>query len=603
MNSGYTKSPRPQYETSSTSRLSPEMRLSARRSVEAFNRFRRVKSSLVHWCVVLTVLLFEIFTFGSFFGRFLVGELVPYSIIVFFEYTLLFYVIIVTIWVLYQATFGMILPSPQRNADVPTKVSRLAETSPRADTSWVDGHHFGIIAEESSQYFRSSYASPNRSAMNDSVHQMNMSTGGIDDAALPANVVKPRNSPYSKTMDSIHTREQLDYILSKDSSLHMDTASPRDMSFAYFNVLDIGAPVERKGYQLSEQLKTSDSKENIVVKMGPASRIMLSPASTEGDGQDEMTRLRHALQHAKHSPRKKRSDSIERRRRSRSTSTSERPVISPVAGTVSSSSTIDVESYSLRGVDLVRGEQRLRAWLVNTILEPLAIRIKQTNSKLDKEHANPPIKIGASSVEVLQTAMVSRPELLDTMLPYILPFLHVHVNQSYLVNRISELSADKFMMEYNWSSGGSQPVQEKVLSGRIARRPWDEHLPTDAVLVFSLFSAYMDSQLTSNPLVGSCRLAQPFSALYTLKAPERPNPVHLAPNSFYIHMSRTSPPHFDFVVNDEDGSPSRLPIPRGPKNLFSAILLLIDQAKVSNGGKLDRMSIGPTGLNIACVLE
>lgn len=43
---------------------------------------------------------------------------------------------------------------------------------------------------------------------------------------------------------------------------------------------------------------------SVVVKIGPGSRIMLSPASSEGDGQDEMTRLRHALQHARHSPRK-----------------------------------------------------------------------------------------------------------------------------------------------------------------------------------------------------------------------------------------------------------------------------------------------------------
>ncbi|VDO69946.1 unnamed protein product [Heligmosomoides polygyrus] len=192
---------------------------------------------------------------------------------------------------------------------------------------------------------------------------------------------------------------------------------------------------------------------------------MLSPASSEGDGQDEMTRLRHALQHVRHSPR--------------------------------------------------------------------------------KEHASPPIRIGVSSAEALQAAMVSRLELIDTMLPYILPFLRVYTNQSYLVSRISELVAEKFMMDYSWNSGGREPVQEKgesvwaadlVSFGRAARRPWGDHLSTDALLVFSLFSAYMDSQLTSNPLVVSCRLAQPFSAVYTLKTPQRPSPVHLAAESFYLRM-------------------------------------------------------------------
>ncbi|VDO82047.1 unnamed protein product [Haemonchus placei] len=330
--------------------------------------------------------------------------------------------------------------------------------------------------------------------------------------------------------------------------------------------------------------------------MGPGSRIMLSPASSEGDGQDEMTRLRHALQHARHSPRKvllreilrlpstgsilRRSESMERRRRSLSLSSPERPITASGSGTIPVTAEIDAKRF------------RLRAWLVNTILEPLNQRIKETNAKLEKEHASPPIKIGFSSVDALQAAMVNRPELLDTMLPYILPFLHVHSNQSYLVSRISELAADKFMMDYCWNGGGKEPVQEKT------RRPWGEHLPTDAVLVFSLFSAYMDSQLTSNPLGNSL---DQLLIMILLRAPQRPNAVHLAAESFYLHMSNSSPPHFDFVFNDTDGSPSRAAIPRGARNLFSAILSFINH--VNNGGRLDRMSIGPTGLNIACVLE
>ncbi|VDN33606.1 unnamed protein product [Cylicostephanus goldi] len=100
------------------------------------------------------------------------------------------------------------------------------------------------------------------------------------------------------------------------------------------------------------------------------------------------------------------------------------------------------------------------------------------------------------------------------------------------------------------------------------------------MLVFSLFSAYMDSQLTSTPLVGSCRLAQPFSAVYTLKTPQRPTAVHLAAESFYLHMSNISPPHFDFVFNDADGSPTRAVIPRGARNLFAALLSFINHVKV-----------------------
>ncbi|ETN72172.1 hypothetical protein NECAME_13950, partial [Necator americanus] len=448
--------------------------------------------------------------------------------------------------------------------------------------------------------------------LNESSHLLNLSSGSFGDVSIhgySSNIVVPRNSPYNKSLDSIHTREQLEHLLSKDASTFLDSSSTRSGSFTYFNVLDIGAPEDRRVYQVSEQLKAADLKENIVVKMGPGSRVILSPASSEGDGQDEMTRLRYTLQHARHSPRKgsgillRRSESIERRRRSMSMSSPERQMASAGSGSLPVTTEIDAKSSSLREADLVRGEQRLRAWIVNTILDPLDKRIKETNTKLEKEHSSPPLKIGVSSVDILQSAMTSRPELLDTMLPYILPFLSVHSNQAYLVGRISELAADKFMMDYSWNTGGREPIQEKVSLGRAVRRPWNDQLPTDAMLVFSLFSAYMDGQLTSNPLVGSCRLAQPFSALYTLKTPQRPTAVHLAAESFYLHMSNISPPHFDFVFNDADGSPSRAAIPRGARNLFSAILSFVNHAKVNNGGRLDRMSIGPTGLNIACILE
>ncbi|KAK5984485.1 Transmembrane protein [Trichostrongylus colubriformis] len=622
MRNGCLRTPSPYFENSwsESPRFSPD----SKRISSTLTRSHRIKETLLPWGVVAVVLTIEIFTFGSSVGQFLVGEWLPSAIVVIVEYILLIYAVIVALWISYDllsvssgkglmhASFGMILPSPVSHSKA-SKPHNLLDTSNRADSSWVDEHHFGKIAEESPSQSHLAYASPNRSfnTFNDSSQQMDVSTGSFMDSlgGFSGNVVRSRHSPYSKTIHSIHTREQLDYLLSKDNSIYTDASTSRNSSFQYFNVLDIGAPEDRRGYQVSEQLEPSDSKENIVVKMGPGSRIILSPASSEGDGQDEMTRLRHALQHARHSPRKagsilRRSESTERRRRSSmSVSSPERPVLASGSGSMSVNAEIDAKRSSLREVDLARGEQRLRAWLVNTILEPLHQRIKETNLKLEKEHASPPIKIGVSSVEALQAAMVNRPELLDTMLPYILPFLQVHSNQSYLVSRISELAADKFMMEYCWNSGGREPVQEKLSSGRVARRPWGEHLPTDAELVFLLFSAYMDSQLTSNPLVGSCRLAQPFSALYTLKAPQRPNAVHLAAESFYIHMSSASPPNFDFVFNDADGSPSRAVIPRGTKNFFYAVLSFINHAKVNNNGRLDRLSIGPTGLNIACVLE
>ncbi|KIH61784.1 hypothetical protein ANCDUO_07938 [Ancylostoma duodenale] len=364
------------------------------------------------------------------------------------------------------ASFGMILPSPSHPTARKLNTSTLLDTSSRADTSWVEDHHFGTQSESHQAHSRQGYTTPpSRTsethrpgfpsswpyyldlvqahareqikrkyysyysvvridvldvllfrALNDSSHLLNMSSGSFAEASIhgySSNIVVPRSSPYNKSIDSIHTREQLEHLLSKEwvllslheiTSSHLDSSSTRNGSFTYFNVLDIGAPEERRGYQVSEQLKAADSKENIVVKMGPGSR---------GSG----ILLR-------------RSESIERRRRSMSMSSPERTLLSSVPGSLPVPSEIDAKSSSLREADLIRGEQRLRAWLVNTILEPLDKRIKETNTKLEKEHSSPPLKIGVSSVEALQSSMASRPELLDTMLPYILPFLSVHSNQA-----------------------------------------------------------------------------------------------------------------------------------------------------------------------------
>ncbi|KAK6013842.1 hypothetical protein OSTOST_20816 [Ostertagia ostertagi] len=326
------------------------------------SRSNRVKATLLPWCVALAVLLIEIFTIGSSIGQFLVGEWLPCAVVVTCEYILLLYIVTVAVWIIYDmfsvssekgfmhASFGMILPSPYPHSKV-SKPHYPLDTSNRADSSWIDDHHFGKVAEESPSLSRPAYSSPNHSMYNSSPQQMDLSGRSFMDSSMvgfSGNIVRSRHSPHSKTIDSIHTREQLDYLLSKDSSLNMDTSTSRNSSFQYFNVLDIGAPDERRNYQVSEQLEPSDSKENIVVKMGPGSRIMLSPASSEGDGQDEMTRLRHALQHARHSPRKagsilRRSESIERRWRSISVSSPERPSLSSGSGTIPINPEIDAK--------------------------------------------------------------------------------------------------------------------------------------------------------------------------------------------------------------------------------------------------------------------
>ena len=80
------------------------------------------------------------------------------------------------------------------------------------------------------------------------------------------------------------------------------------------------------------------------------------------------------------------------------------------------------------------------------------------------------LKIGHSTVQSLQAALSTKPDLFSTQLAYIIPYLKVHEKQAYIVKRARELSTDMCMLEYNWQSGGGEPLEKqtngKLLKGR-----------------------------------------------------------------------------------------------------------------------------------------
>lgn len=84
---------------------------------------------------------------------------------------------------------------------------------------------------------------------------------------------------------------------------------------------------------------------------------------------------------------------------------------------------------SLDEIDLTKAEHKLRAWIVRSILIPLRDQIKKVNIELEKEHANPPLRIGVSSVEAFKTALSTRDSLRTSFLPFVIPYLQTHSNQ------------------------------------------------------------------------------------------------------------------------------------------------------------------------------
>uniref|UniRef100_A0A1I7XTE8 Transmembrane protein 209 n=1 Tax=Heterorhabditis bacteriophora TaxID=37862 RepID=A0A1I7XTE8_HETBA len=490
------------------SRLSPTAQQGFKRRNMELERSQKMRSLLLPWILVLVAVCCEIFMFGSWFGSLLLGSFFPIIIISWCEYALLGYVITMITWLLYY----VVNPHSIGSVQMPINCE-----------CYIVHFHENLV----------------NVSMNDSSFRLH--TSGMSDVStdLPLSAcISSRTSPYNKQIDSIHTREQLDRLLRKDfDSTHVDLSSSslRSSMYSHFNVLDIGCTSERRGYQLSEEIK-------------------------QGDGKDSGSLCFFLRINCK--------------------------MLDQIFVVVL---LLNCYSSRLEEADLQRGEHRLRAWIVNTIIGPLNMKIKEVNAILEKEHISPPLHIDSSSVDTLLAAINDRPTLLDTALPYILPYLSCHANQAYLVARISELAADPFMKDYRWNGGGSEWIDEKISTGRIARRPWGEHLPADSTIVFSLFCTYMDGQLTATPLVGPGKIEQPFSSVFTLKTPQKPSSRHLAAGSFYIHMvnsfslalhvNSVCPPHWEFVSTDSDGSPARAPIARGPSNLFRAILQLIHHAK------------------------
>uniref|UniRef100_A0A1I7VKJ6 Pecanex-like protein n=1 Tax=Loa loa TaxID=7209 RepID=A0A1I7VKJ6_LOALO len=274
---------------------------------------------------------------------------------------------------------------------------------------------------------------------------------------------------------------------------------------------------------------------------------------------------------------------------------------SPTGKQIPITSSEILNQYKMDAEDFAVAERNLRSWICQTILRPLIVKVDEINAIFMKSHTYLHLKIGHSSVEALQTAASSKSDLLKSALPYILPYLKTHEKQSYLIKRCRELCVDVCMREYNWQSGGYEPVERRE-EGEQAYSPtehaWGPHLPTDAQLIWSWFAVYMDARMGTNPLVNDIEM--PFSSVFYLKKPAKPSPLQCMKKSFYIYQSSTHPPHFELVL---DGGRERFEVDRGTKNLWRTILLFIQHIRLFNEGQLGNIKIDENGINLACVLE
>ncbi|GMS87480.1 hypothetical protein PENTCL1PPCAC_9655, partial [Pristionchus entomophagus] len=521
-----------------------------------------------------------------------------------------------------------------------------ASSPARPDLSWIDDHEFGggkgvgggganrstislASARSQSTSFTSGPSSPSSTGV-----------GLIADLASSAPFqARVAALPSTKMLTSIHTQEQVDVLLAQSRSDAAAAAATgaagekMNQSTSFYQAMLQLDGLELHPYQMSKDAAENKNDPYDVV-YDDKGGVHLSPraSGTSPSGSDDTSRFRVELaaQRAAAVAAATAAGSaspIDGRRRRLSHHSSSSPSRGTSVEGTSSGGTGGGERGVGGGVgrkkrgdshsalsesELARAEQRLRMWMVNTIVRPLNDGIKAMNKRFETDLALLHLRIGTSTVEQITAAMTAHPELVQTTLPYILPYLRLHTNQAYLVSRLASLSLGSCMADFSWASGGPQPVGTETTNGaaekaslfssppttRLAARPWNDSLPTDTQLILSLFGAYMDARVTSCAIVQGHNVDQPFSSRYTLVSPGKPTALHQSAGAFYVHLASLNPPSLEFVSVAVDGQATIT-----TRSLFRALILFLAHAAYENDGKIDRLTLASPALNLDMVLN
>ncbi|XP_044313725.1 uncharacterized protein LOC108037914 [Drosophila rhopaloa] len=245
---------------------------------------------------------------------------------------------------------------------------------------------------------------------------------------------------------------------------------------------------------------------------------------------------------------------------------------------------------SISPMKLLQYVANLRFWISTTILQRLVNEIDYVDKMFHKYKFN--FKIGAISLERLRLIAVDR-KLVRTcfpMMPMLLAFLDTFGNQEYLVQRIKELSKGTYIEDYRWNSGGTIYGQE-----------WQEHLPTDAAILFHLFCVYLDSQLMPLPQGADRR---PFYSRYVIIRDGRSiqdieSCVKNKANCAILATDNQQPnPKFNFISELELHD-----CVYDTNNLFYVIIQFLTYMQKEQGAVLEFVSLGKSGINILPVIQ
>ncbi|KAG1648856.1 Transmembrane protein 209 [Nymphon striatum] len=229
--------------------------------------------------------------------------------------------------------------------------------------------------------------------------------------------------------------------------------------------------------------------------------------------------------------------------------------------------------------------ERLRKWITQTIIVNVVDEINNINKLLSSSRSSRNLTIGGLPIKLAfqhfgQIAFSNAGQI--PHLSTLLPFLDVCSTQEYLVHRLKSLASGGCMSSFKWNGGGT-----------FKGKPWDEHLPTDSVIVMHQLCTYLDARTPFHPNYPDGRT---FTSQYFVKTSDKPDTTKK--DHLYIYQSQINPPYYKLVTNG-----NTYDLPEGYNNMFHVILLFLYHVQKDHSGILGRLSFGKPGINMLSILD
>ncbi|OQR74119.1 hypothetical protein BIW11_09293 [Tropilaelaps mercedesae] len=199
---------------------------------------------------------------------------------------------------------------------------------------------------------------------------------------------------------------------------------------------------------------------------------------------------------------------------------------------------------------LFKWNRNLRFWFHKEVFHPLCKSIREVNENIGKLGFGRDYMIGVASPTQLRHLAALRNEQLPGALS-----------------------------KMNWNHGGPS---------------WNEQLPPDAeILMFSFFS-FIDSRLPPDP---EFQEGRQFTKTHTKESLGKSQINREDGTQVLIHHRTRNPPHYQLQLGRDI-----IDVGPGSANALHTIISFLYHQKMRNDERICRMSMGPTGLNLLCII-